>query len=305
MEFGKETDLSRVSFTLPPDPVETGRYLRTLGPADRQALRLGYTAWTAKEWVGTLYPPQAKAADFLHHYARQFHTIELNTTFYRIPDAGSVARWRAAVPESFRFCPKVFQGISHRQGLFHSQAFTQQFARAIEGFGDRLGPCFLQLPPNFGPALLPRLEKYIEQEWPRTLPLAIEFRHEGWFDDSPIARSAFDFLQAHGVGAVITDVAGRRDVLHMRLTAPFLLLRLVGNQLHSTDFTRLDNWLERLNQWFQKGLKETYLFLHQPEPDHIATFATHFIRRQNESGLMKLPELTRYDELPPQEPTLF
>lgn len=252
----------------------------------------------------TLFPEKAKTADFLHHYAAQFQTIELNTTFYRIPDPSSVSKWKDAVPADFRFCPKVYQDISHRKALFGISPLLETFITAIRGFGNNLGCCFLQLPPDFGPALLPRLENFIRM-WPKDISLAVEFRHEGWFDQSPLAESGFALLESAGVSTVITDVAGRRDVLHMHLTAPTVLVRLVGNSLNASDFTRLDAWSTRLDQWFQKGLKEVHLFLHQPDPLLIPEFASWMIQRNNALASVKIKEIIRFDQKPPEQPTLF
>jgi uncharacterized protein YecE (DUF72 family) len=83
-------------------------------------------------------------------------------------------------------------------------------------------------------------------------------------------------LEKYGASTVITDVAGRRDVAHMALTSGQVLVRFVGNDLHPTDFTRLDDWAERLTDWFSRGLKECYFFTHEPDnllaPDLAAAF---------------------------------
>jgi uncharacterized protein YecE (DUF72 family) len=80
---------------------------------------------------------------------------------------------------------------------------------------------------------------------------------------------------------VMTDVAGRRDVLHMSLTSSAAMIRFTGNELHPSDFARLDAWAERLAGWFEAGLSELYFFMHQPEESTAPAIANYFIRKLN------------------------
>ncbi len=226
-----------------------------------------------KEWVGKIYPKGTKTPDYLRHYTRQFNTIELNTTHYRIPDHFTVQHWHDEAAADFRFCPKVLQGISHAGDLGTGGDLIQRFCEAMSGLGSKLGPCFIQLPPYFGVDKLAVLEAFLKQF---TLPLAVEVRHHSWFDNELNMARLFELLEKYGVSTVITDVAGRRDVAHMRLTTKKVLVRFVGNDLHPTDFTRLDDWAKRLTDWFSMGLEECYFFTHEPDnllaPDLAAAF---------------------------------
>ncbi len=271
MEFGKLPDISQVNFKLPPDP--PGNAPQTLKPSNPQTLFIGATGWSVKEWVGKIYPKGTKTPDFLRHYARQFNTIELNTTHYRIPDPFTVQHWHDEAAADFRFCPKVLQGISHAGDLGTGGELIQRFCEAMSGLGSKLGPCFIQLPPYFGVDKIAVLEGFLKQF---TLSLAVEVRHHSWFDSELNASKLFDLLEKYGTSTVITDVAGRRDVAHMRLTTEKVLIRFVGNNLDPTDFTRLDDWAERLSNWFSMGLKECFFFTHEPDnllaPDLAAAF---------------------------------
>ena len=81
---------------------------------------------------------------------------------------------------------------------------------------------------------------------------------------------------------MITDVAGRRDVLHMRLTNPILILRFVGNGLHPTDYTRADDWVLRLKSWIDQGLHAAYLFIHQPEMALVPDYTNYWAKKIEE-----------------------
>jgi uncharacterized protein YecE (DUF72 family) len=280
MDFGYLPDISTVDFRLPPDHPDT---LAQLHYSARDVSRppvfyIGAPQWVNKSWLGNLYPANAKEKDFLYHYARQFNTIELNSTHYGIPSEATISRWREAVTPEFKFCPKFPQLISHEKQLVGAEDLTTAFCDAILGLEENLGVSFLQLPPTFGPKSLPILEKFI-LSLPEVLPLAIEFRHPDWFSDFEAGREAFALLEACRVGTVFTDVASRRDVLHMRLTTPTVLLRFNGYKLQPSDYTRVDAWVKRFKIWFQEGLQTVYFFMHQHHAENIPPLVLYLIER--------------------------
>jgi uncharacterized protein YecE (DUF72 family) len=260
MEFGHLASLDGVDFSLPPgDP----RSDATLAAAPRTPARVhvGATGWTTKEWQGRVYPRGVAASDQLGWYGRQFNSIELNTTWYRTPDAETVRRWREAVPEGFRFFPKFPQEASHDTSGA-ALASARRFCEVIRVLGDRLGRSFVQLPPSFGPDEAPRLDALLAAI---DVPVAVEFRHPRWFESNRLSPRAFELLATRRAAAVITDVAGRRDVVHGSLPVPAVMIRFVGNALHPTDFARLDGWAQRLASWLSRGLEELAFFGHQPD----------------------------------------
>lgn len=265
MEFGKLSDISLVDFSFPADPTENNRLLQQQATAATPShWYIGCTGWAMKEWVGTVYPKHAKPADYLTYYGQQFNTIELNTTHYRIPDTETIAKWVRQTPDDFRFCPKIPQGISHSRDLGISSGQIRYFADTISGLGHKLGSCFLQLPPHVRPDSLGVIQQFLEQ-WPSELPLALEFRHPDWFADQTLLPAAADLLEKHHIGTVITDVAGRRDALHLRLTTPIAMVRFVGNDFHPTDYSRVQDWSKRIRLWVEQGLHAVYFFAHEPD----------------------------------------
>jgi uncharacterized protein YecE (DUF72 family) len=291
MEFGKLNDLSNLSFSLPFDRPENVNLLGGVsGERETPRIYIGCTGWAMKEWVGWVYPKGCKSKDYLHHYSRQFNTIEMNTTHYRIPTLADVAKWRRESADDFRFAPKMLQTVSHAKNLGYGTGLTTQFCEAIQGFEEKLGVCFMQMPPYFGFADLGIFEKYLSK-FPKTIPLAIEIRHEEWFSNDHYFRIFFDMLEHYGVSTVITDVAGRRDVLHQRLTTPSVIVRFVGNNLHKTDYTRADEWVLRLKSWFEMGLKEVYFFTHEPDNIQAPHLARYFYEKitENFTVLAKKP----------------
>lgn len=286
MKFGKLPDISGVDFSLPPDAARTGPLLAGLPEREEPPLLyIGCTGWSMKEWVGRVYPPGTKARDYLRAYSRQFNTIELNTTHYRIPTVETIEKWYQESAPDFRFCPKVPQSISHSQNLGLGTDLIPSFSGAVLGLKEKLGCCFMQMPPYFDIRRLTQLEKFL-RAFPREIPLAIELRHESWFANAQNGEAVFSLLESHNTATVITDVAGRRDVLHMRLTNGAAMLRFVGNGLHPSDFSRIDEWMERLAEWTKKGLREAYFFAHEPDNLLAPELAAYALEKAGE----QLPE---------------
>ncbi len=280
MDFGKLLDISRVDFTLPPTHPDTLPLLRQAGTYTKPQVYVGLPVWVNKAWVGKYYPPRMHEKESLLWYGRQFNTIELNSTHYHIPSPDTIDRWRNTVPHGFKFCPKFPQLISHEAALRSTHDVTAAFCEAIAGLEDKLGEAFLQLPPYFAPNQLPDLEAFLAFI-PESIPITVELRHEGWFTDNVANLELFEVLEKYRVGTVMTDVAGRRDMLHMRLTTPSAMIRFVGNGLHPTDYTRIDAWVERLKEWFDNGLKQLYFFVHEPDNTLAPELETYLVAQLN------------------------
>ncbi len=282
MDFGKLSSIEQVDFTLPTDHPDTEQVWAHAGSSHTPTqVYVGLPVWSTKEWVGKWYPASAKDKDYLYYYSRQFTTIELNTTHYRIPDAATINRWYTTADQGFTFCPKWPQIISHDAMLHHVAAESNAFCEAILGLKEKLGVSFLQLPPSFSSQFHRVLEAFIQNMTPK-VPLAIEFRHPDWFIPTPEVEQTFAFLRNNGVGTVITDVSGRRDVLHMHLTTPVATVRFVGNALHATDYQRINDWVVRIQEWMQKGLTQLFFFIHEPDPNTLAPeLAAYLVERLN------------------------
>jgi uncharacterized protein YecE (DUF72 family) len=291
MEFGKVQHIDNIDFTLPPDdPITKELWRRSKGrPAESLRIYVGGTEWGRASWVGTVYPQGTKSKDFLTFYGKQFNTVELNTIFYGLPAADTVRRWASAVDERFRFCPKFPEVISHRQMLKGGLAETEAFVERMRVFGSRLGPSFLQLSDRFGPDQAVALQQYA-RHLPRGFQACVELRSEEWFRSGAMAvRDTYEQLLDSGVGTVITDVAGRRDVLHMRVTTPVAFIRFVTNSLHPTDYQRADAWVERIGEWAAKGLQAVYIFVHSPEELTSPEMMRYLISRMNERYGLSMP----------------
>ncbi|MCY7351259.1 MAG: DUF72 domain-containing protein [Cytophagaceae bacterium] len=288
MDFGKVEDPSKVDFTLPPDHPNTAQVLSQSTGRTFRAF-VGLPIWANKEWAGKIYPSTARDKEFLHHYTRQFNTIELNTTHYRIPDEATIRHWKAEATPGFRYCPKFPQSISHERQLLQTEELTREFCDQILALGEHLGMSFLQLSPAFSPRQVGALEAYLEK-LPEKLPLAVEFRHPDWFRPETWEKT-LQLLARYNKATVIADVSGRRDVLHQSLSIPMAFVRFIANEGHSSDHPRADAWIQRLKTWMDAGLETLYLFIHSGGQNDVAPeLAAYWIRELNQRAGLSLPE---------------
>lgn len=304
MEFGKvhPSLLQTITFALPEDGPFTQRVLTGERSAELKVY-LGAPKWARSEWEGIIYPEGLKEKEHLAHYVQHFNSIELNATHYKIYPESTIRKWaEKAEGRDFRFCPKVPQSISHYSELssLRARQLTDQFLQGIVGFGETLGPVFLQLSEKYSPQRREQLLIYLEQ-WPKDVDLFVEVRHPDWFSDPDNRTWLFGNLHRLGIGAVITDTSGRRDCVHMEATVPRTMIRFVGNGKHPTDYTRIDAWVERLQTWIANGIEEIWFFVHQPHELYSPEMCAYFVEKINAACGLKL--------VPPQfivkEKTLF
>lgn len=275
MKFGGVDNPEEVDFTLPMDHPGTTQLLE--GRDQLQEVFVGCAKWNRQD-LKKFYPRGTK--DELAYYATQFNSIELNATFYNHFREEQIEKWVEKTPDDFKFFPKVHRIISHVRRLNNVEESIEMYASNIRAFGDKLGMCFLQLHDNFKPKTMERLVNAVEF-WPKDIPLAIELRNTEWFNDEAVAEEVYQLFEAHGVSNIITDTAGRRDLLHMRLTTPDVFVRYVGAN-HESDYGRLDDWFDRIKDWKANGMKNLYFFVHQNLEKESPVLSAYLIKRLNE-----------------------
>lgn len=288
MKFGKVEQPELVDFSMPKDhPGTKMLFEKQENKPTNPKLFVGCAKWNRTD-LKNFYPRGTK--DELTYYSSQFNCIELNATFYRIFPKAQFEKWRDKTPENFVFFPKVAQSVSHWGRLKDTEKKVDEVVHAFEGLEEKLGRAFLQMTNNFAPKDFDRVVKFVEY-WPKRIPLAMEFRHTDWYNDITVAEELYQLLEKHGISNVITDTAGRRDLLHMRLTTPSVFIRYTGAN-HESDYTRLDDWVDRLEKWVNLGLKEIDFFVHQNMELESPLLAAYFVEKMNERlGLnLKIPE---------------
>ena len=139
-----------------------------------------------------------------------------------------------------------------------------------------MGPSFIQLPPHFAPKHAEAMWAYLKM-WPTELPVSVEFRHPDWFVPATLNTTAQQ-LASLGIGMVISDTAGRRDALHMCVTAPHVLVRFGGYEGHPIDTERLESWAEWIGSSASHGLERFHLLVHEPDSIYTPHTCGNFAR---------------------------
>ena len=223
----------------------------------------GTSGFSYKEWLGHFYPEKLPAAAMLHYYAERFSTVEINNTFYRMPDESMLARWAEEVPESFAFTLKAPRRITHEKHLREAESEVSEFLRRAAVLGDKLGVLLFQLPPYLRKDI-PRLQDFLAL-LPSDRRFAFEFRHASWQDDE-----VYEALRARAAMLCVTDTDEGDTPLVATSDSGYIRLR----RTHYDD-DDLRAWVERIAA---QPLVRTYVyFMHEDE-----ALGTRFARRLNE-----------------------
>ncbi|MYB18217.1 MAG: DUF72 domain-containing protein [Holophagales bacterium] len=215
-------------------------------------VRTGTSGFSYPAWTGPFYPAGTKRPDMLSFYASRLGSVEINNTFYRMPKADLLERWRDTVPDTFRFALKASRRITHQQRLKDAGDSVNYLFRTAEVLGERLGPFLFQLPPYLR-CDIDQLASFLGL-LPDGMRAAFEFRHASWFDDE-----VFALLAGAGASLCIADSGSDHDA-PLVATADFGYLRL---RREDYDETALRAWADRIRR---QPWRETYVFFkHEDE----------------------------------------
>ena len=195
----------------------------------------GTSGFSYKEWVGPFYPEKTPASAMLRYYAERLPTVEINNTFYRMPDTALLERWAQEVPEGFAFTLKAPQRITHIKRLKDTASDVAEFTRRAAALGDRLGMLLFQLPPSLRKDL-PRLRDFLAA-LPPERRVAVEFRHASWHDDE-----VYETLRARGAALCVME-DDDEEASPFVVTSEDAYLRLRRTQYTEDD---LRAWADRI-----------------------------------------------------------
>jgi uncharacterized protein YecE (DUF72 family) len=222
-------------------------------------LRIGCSGWNYRHWRGAFYPPELPTRDWFDYYARAFDTVEVNNTFYRLPEAATFAAWRDRAPADFLFSIKGSRFLTHLKRLRDpEEPVLRLFERAC-ALQDHLGPVLYQLPASQHRDLA-RLDDFLAV-LPRTLgelggtPArhsirhVLEFRHPSWYVTETQA-----VLYAHGAVMCLHDMRG--SAIFEPVDTPFVYVRFhgpSGKYVGRYDTPRMQYWAELLAAQWRAG----------------------------------------------------
>ena len=185
----------------------------------RQNVYIGTSGWSYKGWAKTFYPEEVAKNRQFEFYAKQFRTVEINATFYRLPSTKMVCGWRDKAPEGFVFAVKGSRFITHMKKLANLDGAVKEFFDPIRPMQKRVGVVLWQLPPNLQKDV-PRLRAFL-RKLPRSYHYAVEFRHPSWLD-----VETFDLLKKQSVAHVSVSSLGMP--MNLTVTSDLVYIRFHG-----------------------------------------------------------------------------
>jgi len=226
-------------------------------------LYVGTSGYSYKEWKGNFYPEKLPAKEMLSYYASRLPAVEINNTFYRLPQKSMLENWKEQVPENFRFSVKASQRITHFKRLKDVAEETRYLIEAVSVLEDRLGVILFQLPPNMKKDF-ERLEMFVNQ-LPEGTRAAFEFRHPTWFDDDVL-----ELLRSKNQ-ALCTSDTDDLPATNIDKTADWGYLRLRRVEYSETN---LAEWLARVRD---QSWNEAFVFFKHEDEGTGPKLAAQFI----------------------------
>jgi uncharacterized protein YecE (DUF72 family) len=245
--------------------------LPTSNPSADRSIRIGCSGWNYRHWRGPFYPADVPVRLWFEYYAKSFDTVEVNNTFYRLPEPETFAAWRDRAPDGFLFGIKASRFLTHLKRLKEPEEPVARLFEHARELGDHFGPILYQLPGSFHRdldrleaflALLPRtLGEAGGTPKPHVLRHAIEFRHPSWYVDE-----TYVLLEQHSVAMCLHDKAG--SAITDPFVGPFDYIRFHGpggRYFGRYELRRLETWAARIREQFCRGRHVFAYFNNDPE----------------------------------------
>jgi uncharacterized protein YecE (DUF72 family) len=231
------------------------------------------------------FPEAYRSGTRLAYYSSLFNSIEINSSFYKLPRQKTLERWTTETPANFRFTLKLWRGITHERELSFDQAAVAAFMQAAAGIGRKKGCLLVQLPPSAKPDKARQLQTLLTElrahDPDRTWPIAVEFRHPGWYTDK-----TSELLRQHGAGVVLQDIPassswqepGEGNFVYLRYHGP------AGDYKGGYTKARLAQDAARIQRWLSEK-KTVYVYFNNTIGDALID-----LQRLRELVLLPVPQ---------------
>jgi uncharacterized protein YecE (DUF72 family) len=228
-------------------------------------VRIGTSGWHYKHWLGTFYPERFPASKMLEFYYQRFDTVELNNSFYKLPNVSTFECWRDATPRNFLFAVKASRFITHNKKLKDPQNALDNFLPRAEALGKKLGPILFQLPPMWK-LNLERLEEFLDA-LPRYHRYTFEFREPSWH-----TAKTYELLHRYNAAYCIHEIAGFHTPIEVTADWTYIRLHGPGAAKYQGSYQRetLQAWADRIHQW-SSSLKAIFVYFDNDQ----AAYAAH------------------------------
>ncbi|HEU0166993.1 MAG TPA: DUF72 domain-containing protein [Chloroflexota bacterium] len=231
-------------------------------------LYAGTSGWSYAPWKGKFYPADTKPENMLAEYAKRLNGVEINSTFRHMPAIGAFAKWKAAVPDGFRFAVKAPAAITHMRRLEDTEVSVIRLVERLNMLGDACGPLLVQLPDDMQ-LDVPRLANFLEFLRPFKRLTAVEFRHESWLDER-----AFELLRQFDVALCLTETDESTTPLLPSSTFAYLRLR-------KTEYSpeEMAGWRQQV-QTLLDGGRDVYAFFRHEDDAAGPAYALQLLDQQ-------------------------
>ncbi|HSN61791.1 MAG TPA: DUF72 domain-containing protein [Ferruginibacter sp.] len=214
-----------------------------------------------------LFPPPFENASRLTYYSSLFNSIEINSSFYKIPQAATVGKWSGMVDEAFKFTFKLWKEITHSKGLHFNEADVLTFFKSINAVGDKRGCLLIQFPPGLGKNSIAQLDKLLSCiksiDTTGAWNIAVEFRHNSWYHET-----VYELLNFYKAAIVIQDIPKSATPL-INHVSDFIYIRFhgpTGNYRDSYAEDFLNEYAGYIMEWIKEG-KRVYVYFNNTMGD--------------------------------------
>lgn len=231
--------------------------------AGKGKIFIGTSGFHYNHWKGNFYPEELRKKDWLEYYLKYFKTLELNNSFYKLPDAKTFDNWRKSVPEGFLYSVKASRYLTHNKKLKDSQEPLNRFLESTSWLHEKLGPVLFQLPPGWK-YNAERLDYFLNL-LPADLRFTFEFRNATWYKDEVLQK-----LQEKNIAFCIYELEYHTSPIE--ITADFVYIRLHGpSAKYSGSYSDniLQYWAEELKKWSREG-KDVFIYFDNDQNGYAA-----------------------------------